>query len=195
MKKIGITGGIGSGKSTVCRIFELLGVPVYYADDEAKNILDTNSDVLNKVIETFGKEVINDSGRVDRKKLASVVFNSPEKLGALNKIVHPAVGKHFQEWCFLNSRSAYILKEAAILFESGAYKNVDKVITVVAPEEMRIQRVIARDKISREEVESRISKQISDEEKISRSAFIITNDEQQMVIPQVLKIHNELMQD
>lgn len=193
MKKIGITGGIGSGKSTVCRVFEMLGIPVYYSDDMAKNILDTNTNVLEKIIHAFGADLLNDSGKVDRKKLASVVFNSKEKLDQLNKIVHPAVGKDFEKWCELKSQAPYILKEAAILFESDAFKNVDKVITVTAPVDLRIKRVVVRDKVSEGEVLSRISKQMSDEEKIKRSAFVIVNDEQQMVIPQILEIHKKLI--
>lgn len=192
MIKAGITGGIGSGKTTVCRIFEILGVPVYYADDKAKNILDSNSEVLNKVVEIFGSAILEDKKRIDRKKLAEIVFNDKEKLDLLNKIVHPAVARDFEDWCDEKRNYPYVLKEAAILFESGSYKSIDRIITVTAPVELRIQRVINRDSISREEVTSRMSRQMSDEEKISLSSFVIINDEQQLVIPQVLEIHAQL---
>jgi dephospho-CoA kinase len=192
MKRIGITGGIGSGKTTVCKIFELLGVPVYYADDMAKNILDQDPDVLKRITDTFGTSVLNDSGKIDKKKLAAVVFNSSGELARLNAIVHPAVAVDFERWCDSKKDSPYILKEAAILFESGAHKNVDQVIAVIAPIELRIQRIVTRDKFTEEEIMNRISKQMSDDEKRQRSAFVITNDEKEMVIPQVLRIHNEL---
>jgi dephospho-CoA kinase len=192
MRKIGITGGIGSGKSTVCKIFELLGIPVYYADDVAKNILDTNFDVSKSVKGIFGAEIFNSDGKADRKKLASIVFNNKEKLAALNHIIHPAVAKDFEEWSKIHNKHPYILKEAAILFESGAYKNVDSVITVTAPVDLRIKRVQDRDKVSREEILNRISKQLTDDDKIKRSDFVIINDEEHLVIPQVLEIHKKL---
>jgi dephospho-CoA kinase len=192
MLKVGITGGIGSGKTTVCKVFELLGIPVYYADDEAKNILDTNAEVKNKIIQYFGNEVLNDSGLIDRKKLAAFVFNDKTKLNYLNSIVHPAVGLHFENWLEKNSNSNYILKEAAILFESGAYKAVDKVIAVVAPIELKIQRVMQRDKTTSEQVEQRINNQLSDDEKIKRAQYVIYNDEKQLLLPQILTIHQQL---
>jgi dephospho-CoA kinase len=192
MRKVGITGGIGSGKTTVCRIFEMIGVPVYYADDRAKEILNTGTDVFNRVIEIFGKDILNQKGTIERKKLAALVFNDKEKLKQLNNIVHPAVGNDFKEWCKEYSERPYILKEAAILFESGAYKNVESVISVTAPVEMRIERVMSRDGSSKEDVLSRISRQMSEEERIERSDFVIANDETQLVIPQVLAIHKQL---
>lgn len=192
MIKVGITGGIGSGKTTVCKVFELLGVPVYYADLEAKNILDNDRIVFDSIVELFGKEVLNSLSKIDRKRLASFVFNDKKRLDQLNAIVHPAVLKHFDSWSELNSLSPYILKEAAILFESGSYKNLNKIITVSSSIETRINRVVQRDKVSREEVEKRILNQMADEEKIKLSQFVIMNDEQQLIIPQILKIHNEL---
>ena len=192
MIKIGITGGIGSGKTTVCKIFELLDIPVYYADDEAKHLLDSDNKVKLSIVNTFGNEVLNDKGKIDKKKLASFVFNNKEKLEKLNSIVHPAVRAHFENWLKQYSSQKYILKEAAILFESGVYKLVDKVITVTAPLELKINRTMQRDKITREQVELRISNQISDEEKIERSQFVIHNDEQQLLIPQILHIHDQL---
>lgn len=195
MIRAGITGGIGSGKSTVCKVFEILGVPVYYADDRAKKILDSNGEVVKEVVKTFGQEILDKEKKIDRKKLAALVFNDKEKLEKLNKIVHPAVGKDFQKWCEKKKDHPYILKEAAILFESGAYKNVDQVITVTAPVDIRIKRVTGRDGVSAEEVVNRMSKQMTDEEKIRLSSYVIVNDEQHMIIPQVLEIDTRLRID
>ncbi len=193
MLKIGITGGIGSGKTTVCKIFHLLGVPIYYADDEAKKLLDQNENVRSGILKKFGNEVLNSNGLIDRKELASIVFNNKEKLDQLNGIIHPAVAEHFEEWLQKNKNAKYILKEAAILFESNAYKAVDRVITVVAPLELKIERAIQRDKTDRKTVEDRIKNQISDEEKMKRSQFVIINDEKQLLIPQVIEIHQQLL--
>ncbi len=192
MIKVGITGGIGSGKTTICRLFELLGIPVYYSDDESKQLLDSNMDVKAGIVKTFGNDLLSESGLIDKKKLASLVFNNKEALEKLNSIVHPAVRAHFENWLNQHSAQKYILKEAAILFESNAYKRVDKIITVTAPAEMKISRAMHRDKISREQVEHRMMNQISDEKKINRSEFVIYNDEQKLLIPQVINIHNQL---
>jgi dephospho-CoA kinase len=191
MIKIGITGGIGSGKSTVCAVFELLAIPVYYADDEAKKILDADA-VRKSIIAVFGNDVLNGKGAVDRKKISSIVFNDKKKLEQLNSIIHPAVADHFTNWLKQHSSYKYIVKEAAILFESNAYKQVDQVITVVAPTELRIKRTMQRDAISKEQVEQRMNYQMSDEEKIKRSQFVIHNDEEQLLIPQILLIHEQL---
>ena len=194
MLKVGITGGIGCGKTTVCRVFELLGVPVYKADDEAKNILDSDADVKKNILKAFGNDVFTETGIINRKKLASLVFNDKVKLEELNSIVHPAVRDHFANWLKKYPTQKYILKEAAILFESGAYKLVDKVIAVIAPEELKINRAMQRDKIAREQVIQRMSNQMKDEEIIKRSQFIIHNDEQQLLIPQIISLHNQLME-
>ena len=194
MLKVGITGGIGCGKTTVCKVFELLGVPVYYADDEAKKLLDFDENVKKNILQTFGSSILNDTGIIDRKKLASFVFNNKEKLEKLNSIVHPAVNLHFEDWLKNYSSQKYILKEAAILFESGAYKLVDKVIAVIAPIELKINRAMQRDKITREQVMQRMSNQMKDEEIIKRSQFFIHNDEQQLLIPQIISLHNQFME-
>ena len=194
MIKVGITGGIGCGKTTVCKIFELLDVPVYYADDEAKKLLDSNEDVKKNIIKSFGNNVLDDLGNIDKKKLASLVFNDKAKLETLNSIVHPAINEHFLNWQKKYSSKKYILKEAAILFESGAYKLVDKVIAVIAPLELKINRAMKRDTITREQVMQRMSNQIKDEEIIKRSQFIIHNDEQQLLIPQIISLHKQLME-
>ena len=194
MRKLGITGGIGSGKSTVCKVFELLGVPVYYADDEARSLLENDAEVKGKIVQQFGAEVLDENSVIDRKKLAAIVFINADRLALLNAIVHPAVANHFERWLKKNEQSAYIVKEAAILFESGAYKGVDEIITVVAPPELKIARVMKRDKSTAEQVMQRIKNQMSDEEKIKRSQYVIHNDEQQLLIPQVLSIHSRLFQ-
>lgn len=193
MKKVGITGGIGSGKTTVCKVFELLGVPVFYADDESKKLLFNDADIKRKILEAFGDAVLSASGFVDRKLLSSVVFNNKEKLEQLNAILHPAVGHRFEQWVEENKQHPYILKEAAILFESGAYKQVDMVITVTAPVSLKIQRAMKRDNITIEQVEQRILNQMSDEDKMARSQFVVHNDEHHLLIPQILKIHSELI--
>jgi len=190
--KLGITGGIGSGKTTVCKLFELLGIPVYYSDEESKKLLSEDATLKKQVVSLFGETVLDAEENIDRKKLASIVFNNKEQLEKLNAILHPAVGMHFEQW-LTKQNAPYILKEAAILFESGAYKQVDKVITVVAPLELKIQRTMKRDHATKEAVLSRISIQLSDEEKVKRSHFVIENDEQNLLIPQVLKIHASLI--
>ena len=192
MIKIGITGGIGSGKSTVCKVFELLGVPVYYADDEAKKILNDTA-VKETIRKIFGNIVFDETGGIDRKKVAELVFNDKQKLEKLNSIIHPAVGAHFEEWLKKQKEKSYIIKEAAILFESGAYKQVDKIITVTAPLELKIKRAMQRGGITRSQVEERMSNQISDMEKIERSQYLIENDDEHLIIPQILKIHQELL--
>ncbi|MDF2438965.1 MAG: dephospho-CoA kinase [Bacteroidota bacterium] len=190
MKIIGITGGIGSGKSTVCRVFQLLGVPVYYADEESKLLLN-DPVILSKLSDAFGPEIIAD-GKADRKKISSIVFNDKQKLDTLNKIVHPAVKEHFEEWCRKNSASDYVIKEAAILFESETYKFVQKIITVTAPEALKIERVMQRDGVSEEDVRRRMLNQISDEEKIKRSDYVLMNDEKELLIPQVIELNGNL---
>jgi dephospho-CoA kinase len=186
----GITGGIGSGKSTACAVFEQLGVPVYYADAESKKLF-LNEEIKSLLKTKFGEEIFI-NGEVDRKLLAALVFSNAAKLKELNSIMHPAVKKHFEEWCRVYSAHPYVLKEAAILFESEAYKGVQKIITVTAPMDIRINRIIKRDGISKAEVQKRISSQMNDEEKISRSDFHILNNEEELMIPQILKIHKEL---
>jgi dephospho-CoA kinase len=142
-------------------------------------------------VEKFGNTILKD-GKIDRKLLGSIVFNDSQKLFMLNEIMHPAVKEHFNKWCSLHNDSAYVLKEAAILFESESYKSVQKIITVTAPVELRIARVIKRDQAFREDVMKRIASQISDEEKIKRSDFVLVNDEKELLIPEILKIHNQL---
>ena len=172
-KVIGLTGGIGSGKTTIANYFASLGVPVYIADEEAKKILYT-PDAVAEVTAAFGEEVLTE-GIPDRKKLATVVFNNPEKLQMLNNIIHPKVGEHFYNWLMAHNNVTFVIKEAAILFESGSYKNCDKVILVTAPEDIRVKRVMDRDGSTAQEVRKRMANQWDDDKKKELSDFIISN--------------------
>jgi dephospho-CoA kinase len=187
---IGLTGGIGSGKSTVARFFAELGVPVYYADEAAKEIMQT--DEMAKSLETAFGEAIFNGNTLDRKKLAAIVFSDKEKLKLLNGLVHPAVGKHFKAWVKNHSDSDFVIREAAILFESGTYKDCDKVIAVTAPLETKINRVMRRDGVSREEVLKRIENQWSDEKKAALSDFTIKNIDLEKTRADVAKIFKTL---
>ena len=189
---VGITGGIGSGKSIVCSVFNALGIPVYDADTEAKKLYEI-PEVIEEVKKTFGGKFFTASGDLDKKKFAGLVFSDEVSLKKINAIIHPFVKKNFKIWKKANGGNPYMLKEAAILFESGTNKGCDKVITVTAPEALRIQRILARDNRTREQVEKIIQHQWNDAEKIKRSDFVIENDELHLVLPQVLKIHEELL--
>ncbi|POS02864.1 dephospho-CoA kinase [Flavobacterium croceum DSM 17960] len=173
-KIIGITGGIGSGKTTVAKYLMHLGYPVYISDIEAKNVMQQKN-VLLQIVEKFGSAILDTKGVLQREKLASIVFNNPEKLSQLNAIVHPAVKQHFIEWLKNNQDKPIVFKEAAILFESGSYKDCDFIITVTAPMQQRIERVMKRDNTTSEKVVQRINNQISDEERIAKSNFVISN--------------------
>lgn len=190
MLKIGITGGIGSGKTTVAKVFEILGIPVYYADDEAKRIMNEDSALKKKITAVFGNESY-ENGKLNKPYLASVVFNDSYKLDLLNSIVHPATIKDAELW-MQNKKTAYALKEAALLFESGAAENLDYVIGVTAPQHLRIKRVMERDGVTKDEVLKRINRQIEEDIKIKLCDFVIVNDEQRLVIPQVLALHEKL---
>lgn len=191
MLKIGITGGIGSGKTTVAKIFELLGVPVYYADDATKKLYHTNIQLKKELIENFGSSVYDDN-ELNRKELASIVFADADKLSLLNSIVHPLTIKDAEEW-MEKQKAPYIIKEAALLFESGSVAALDYVIGVQSPVAMRIQRVMERDGVNREHVMERMNKQMDESIKMKLCDFIIVNDEQETVIPQVLKLHEHLI--
>ncbi|WP_217605185.1 dephospho-CoA kinase [Chitinophaga sp. GbtcB8] len=192
MLKIGITGGIGSGKSTVAKIFELLGIPVYYADTAAKDIMNRDPELKAQVQQHFGADVYDSNGQLDRKRLGNIVFNDQEKLQLLNSLVHPATIRDSEQWS-LRQKSPYVLKEAALLFESESFHYLDKIIGVSAPQPLRILRVMQRDKVSRNEVFARMHKQMDETIKMRLCDYVIYNDEQQMVIPQVLKLHEELL--
>jgi dephospho-CoA kinase len=172
-KIIGLTGGIGSGKSTVAGYFQELGVPVYVADTEAKKIMD-QPDTIQEVQQIFDENVIFE-GKLDRKKIASIVFNNAEKLAQLNKIIHPKLKKDFKDWLEKHKNYSFIIKEVAILFETNSENEFDAIILVTAPEKIRIERVTNRDNITENQVRERIKNQLSDEEKISKSHYIIEN--------------------
>lgn len=189
---IGLTGGIGSGKTTVAGFFSKLGVPVYIADEEAKKILNMQ-ETIAELHNTFGSDIFT-GDLPDRKKIAGIVFNNPDKLAILNAIIHPKVQLHFMEWVNSNSTYKFIIKEAAILFESGSYKQCDKIILVTAPIETRIKRVMKRDIITREEVLQRIANQWDEKEKIKLSDFIITNTTLQHAQTQAIQVYQSLNQ-
>jgi dephospho-CoA kinase len=189
--KIGVTGGIGSGKSTVCRIFNILGIPVFSADDEAKKIMNSDKEVIDMVRKIAGKDVYS-SGTLNRGELASIIFNDKMLLQEINQTIHPHVYSNFMTWA--GSVSApYVVMESALLFESRATGLVDKIVTVTAPVEERIDRVVRGNNLTREQVVDRIKNQMDDEEKIRLSDYVISNSERDMIIPSVLKIHQEIL--
>lgn len=190
--KVGITGGIGSGKSFVSKLFKTLGVPFYDADKEAKAIMNSSDTVSKGLIAAFGESVYFADGTLNRKWLAEQVFNNNDQLAILNGIVHPVVIQHAVDWANAQ-RSCYSLKEAALLFESGSYKTLDYTILVIAPQDVRIERVMARDNVSREEVINRINKQMSDEAKMEMAHFILVNDGIEPLLPQIYNIHKQLI--
>lgn len=185
-KVIGLTGGIGSGKTTIANYFEEMGVPVYIADNGARNVMQSH-DIVKQIKTAFGKDLF-DNNTLNRGKLAEIVFNDKDKLGQLNKIVHPAVKKDFEVWLLQHKTKEYVIYEAAILFESGRYKECDIIITITAPKEVRIERVIKRDNTTREHVLSRMDKQWDDEKRISGSNFVINNDNLKNAKEEVVKI-------
>lgn len=192
--KIGITGGIGSGKSTVCKIFKLLGVPVFEADLEAKKLMSSNAAIRNGLIDLYGNDIYTANGNVDRKKLAGIIFKDDLQLQKVNALVHPQVRAEFLDWAQYQD-SPYVVHEAAILFESGFYKMMDATILVSAPEEERINRVSKRDGSDREQIRSRIQKQWPDEEKRKLATFEITNDNKNLIIPEIIKIDKQLREN
>jgi dephospho-CoA kinase len=192
MLKIGITGGIGSGKSTVAKVFEILGIPVYYADDAAKRLMQEDPELKNQIINLFGGNAFI-LGKLNRPWISAQIFGNPEKVNALNAVVHPATIRDAHEW-MSRQHTPYTLKEAALIFESGSEKELDYVIGVDAPQELRIQRVIERDNTNREAILQRMNNQLDETEKIKRCDFIIHNDGNQMVIPQVIALHKQLVE-
>lgn len=191
MLKIGLTGGIGSGKSTVAKIFEVLGIPVYYADTEAKRLMNSNEKIKESIMQHFGEATYKNE-ELDRKYLADIVFNNPEKLELLNALIHPVTIKDAEEW-MQRQAAPYSIKEAALLFESGAAENLDFVIGVYAPQALRIKRVMKRDNLSQDEIVKRINRQVNEEMKMKLCDFVITNNEQELLIPQVLKLHQHFI--
>jgi dephospho-CoA kinase len=194
MLKVGLTGNIGSGKSIVAGIFGTLGVPVFHADSEARKLFD-NKEIKERIRAIYGPDVFTPTGEVIRPALAEIVFNDLVLLEKLNQVIHPAVRKNYLNWCLQFAEEPYTLYEAAILFESGHYQEMDKVICVTAPEALRIRRVMERDRLTRREVERRMANQWKEENKVNLSDFVIRNDESMMVIRQVMEIHEALIQN
>jgi dephospho-CoA kinase len=192
MLKIGITGGIGSGKTIVCQVFETLGIPVFYADAAAKMLMEQDDHLILQIKSAFGDAIYKDK-QLDREKLASIVFNDSGKLNTLNSFVHPAILKYGSEW-MEQQTSPYALKEAAVLFESNNHKTLDAVIGVYAPKALRIQRAMQRDGTSLEKIEARIARQMNEEEKMKLCDHVIINDGMEAIIPQVLHIHSLLLE-
>ncbi len=189
--KIGLTGGIGSGKTTIAKIFELLKVPVYYADDASKRLYHTNKELMAGLIKHFGEDIyINEE--LNRSKLAAEVFNNPQRLELLNSLVHPVTIKDAEEW-MAQQTTTYIIKEAALLFEAGSANALDYIVGVSAPESLRIQRVMERDGLNEDAVLSRMKRQMNEERKMALCDFVIENDERALVIPQVLKLHEQFL--
>jgi len=193
MLKIGLTGNIGSGKTWVCKVFEALGIPVFYADLEARTVLNSPI-VIEKIIETFGTSVALNSKEIDRKALASIVFNDSSELDKLNKLIHPKLRSNFIDWTNSQNHASYVIQEAAILFENGFDSLMDQTITVSAPQEIRLKRVMERDKATESEVLARMNHQWSDKKKEDAADFIIINDGKKMVLPQILNIHKNFIQ-
>lgn len=190
MMKVGITGGIGSGKSIVCRIFALLGIPVYDSDSRAKKLMNSDPKLIAGIRGLFGEEAYRD-GQLDRKYIASRVFGHPRQLEALNALVHPAVKADFRQWAE-RQKAPYVIEENAILFESGFYRDTDKTVAVSAPEALRIRRTRLRDGVTEEAVRMRMANQMSEPERLARVDYVLYSDEKQLLIPQVLNLHETL---
>lgn len=188
MFKVGISGGIGSGKTTVCKIFEILNVPVFYADDVAKYLMITNPILIEGIKKNFGEKAYLPKGEIDRKYIANQVFNNPKKLEKLNSLVHPQVFKEMDSWSN-KQKSPYVLKEAALLFESKSYIQNDINILVSSPLGLRFKRIINRDNTTKQKIQERMNNQLSDAEKQKLADYIISNNEQYFLIPQILILH------
>ena len=191
MLKIGLTGGIGSGKSIVGRAFEMMGIPIYVADNEAKRLMVSDAELQNLLVSRFGDQIYDSNFNLNRKLLAEIVFNDSEALKDINSIVHPAVRKDFIRWCEQHSQTPYVIQESAIIFDSGLYKNFDKIITVVAEDEIRIQRVMERDSISRELIVERMRSQLPESVRIEKADFVIYNNTE-LILPQIERIDKQI---
>ena len=196
MKRVGLTGGIGSGKSTVARIFQSLGVPIYFADDRGKYLLDHDLELKEAVRAAFGESVYP-GGKLDRKALGAIVFDSPDRLSELSALVHPAVGRDYLAWCEATAveDNPFTIKEAAILFETGGYREMDATIVVSAPEELRISRVMSRDGVEEDAVRARMDRQWPEGDKVALADYVIVNDGELSLIEQVVELHKELKKE
>ncbi len=193
--EVGITGGIGAGKSIVCKIFNTLGIPVYDADSRAKQLMEESTNLQEEIKIAFGKNSYHQNGKLNREYLADLVFSDWEKVQVLNKLVHPEVAKDYIKWVDnYETQFPYILKEAALLIETGSYKQLDHLVTILAPMELRITRVLARDPHrERRQVELIISRQLSDQQRMEESDMVLYNDEKQLLILQILDLHKRLL--
>lgn len=191
MKFIGLTGGIGSGKTTVARIFSMFDVPVYNSDEAGRKITDQNALVKNAIKKQFGYEIYGKADTLNREKLSEIVFKDADALTRLNEIVHPAVAEDFKLWCEKQNAS-FVIKETAILFEHGLDKHLDGVIVVEAPDDLRIKRVMKRNGVSEENVRQRINKQLPQNDLILKADWVINNNELQLLIPQVLEVYSRI---
>jgi dephospho-CoA kinase len=191
MIKVGITGGIGSGKSLICKVFSMLGVPVYNADDRARYLMSHNAEIRKDLISVFGEEIYSGE-ELNRSRLADYIFVDPGLLARVNKIVHPRVGDDFVHWCNSHSGVPFTIQESAILFESNAFQLFDYVILVTAPQEIRIQRVLNRPDTDREKILRIMKNQLPEDEKIARSHFVLKNDGTTLILPRILSIYTEL---
>lgn len=192
MYRVGITGGIGSGKSFVCSILEKFGIPVYYADSQARRLMNTDSRLRSAIKEAFGEEIYR-NGELDRQEMALRVFGEPGLLESINQLVHPVVREDFERWAEGQEGVPYVVEEAAILFESGAVRNMNMSVLIYAPISLRIQRVMDRDKVSRLDVEKRISRQMDEEEKKKLADRVIYNDEKNLLLPQIVRLHEDIL--
>jgi len=191
MQKICITGSIGSGKTTVANIFKAIGIPVYNADEKAKELY-AEETVKTLLLKNFGETIFDSDKNINKEILASIVFNNPDALKKINSIIHPLVMENFHNWNKQQSSNSYVIFESAIIFESGLDKKFDKIISVSAPEDLRIKRVMKRDSVNSDKVLQRIKNQWSNEAKVKLSDFVIINDERQLLIPQILEIHKKI---
>ena len=194
--QVGITGGIGAGKSLICRIFKILGIPVYDADSRAKQLMQESAELRKKIMDTFGAQSYDAQGKLNRPYLAKLVFSDGQKVQELNALVHPEVGKDFSFWADSKEHKfPYIIKEAALLIESGSYKQLDFLVAVLAPEDLRIERTLKRDPHrDRYQIKSIISKQIGDDQRIKIADAVLYNDEKKPLIQQILALHQSLVQ-
>ena len=192
MYQVGLTGGIGSGKTLVCNVLEKLGVPVYYADSAARRLMNSNADLINKIVGMFGNEAYKEES-INRLYLAEQVFGNPQKLSDLNSVVHPVVREDYNSWAISQKDAPYVVEEAAILFESGANRFMDEIVWVYAPDTLRIKRVMERDGVDEKSVRRRMKYQMDDEERKGLADYIIHNDETEMLLPQIITMHTKLL--
>jgi len=192
MLKVGLTGGIGSGKTTVCKVFETINIPVYHADTQAKELMNTDPELKATLIDYFGNDIYHDDETLDRPKLAGIIFKNPMALEKVNGWVHPAVARDFDHWC-TQQTSPYVIEEAAIIFESNMAHRFGKVILVSAPENTRINRVCVRNHVTPENVRERMAIQLPEDKKMALADYIIYNDNLRLITPQVMEIHRQLL--